>query len=179
VNSNFQAWKARHAGLWQFVMFTLMSMITTLVDLGSFSLFNYLVFARLRDRPFVWWIISYGVDDGGLCAFLAFALSFAISQTFNFFLQRKTTFKANNNVLWSGVMYAVMVIAVYLLQILVPSWILAGVAAIVGLAFGAIIVKFVNMSLSMLIQFPMNKYVIMRTSVKRTQATDGAASPRA
>jgi len=179
MKTHFQAWKTKHAGLWQFIMFTLMSMITTVVDLGSFSLFNYLVFASLRDRPFSWWIISYGVEDGGLCAFLAFALSFLISQTFNFFLQRKTTFKANNNVLWSGVMYAVMVIAVYLLQILVPSWILAPIAGAVGLGFGAIVVKFINMSLSMLIQFPMNKYVIMRTSVKRTQATDGAASPRA
>lgn len=178
MKTNFQAWKAKHAGLWQFVMFTLMSMITTVVDLGSFSLFNYLVFAGLRDHPFVWWIISYGVDDGGLCAFLAFALSFAISQTFNFFLQRKTTFKADNNVLWSGVMYAVMVIAVYLLQILVPSWILAPIAAAVGLAFGAIVVKFMNMTLSMLIQFPMNKYVIMRVKKQKPETTDGADMPR-
>ncbi|MDP3130367.1 MAG: GtrA family protein [Bacillota bacterium] len=178
MKPNFQAWKAKHAGLWQFVMFTLMSMITTVVDLGSFALFHFLVFAGLRDRPFAWWIIAYGVDDGGLGAFLAFALSFAISQTFNFFLQRKTTFKADNNVLWSGIMYAVMVIAVYLLQILVPSWILAPIAGVFGIAFGAILVKFINMTLSMLIQFPMNKYIIMRASIRKPATTDGAESPR-
>jgi putative flippase GtrA len=162
MGKQFQEWKTKHETLWQFVMFTLMSSITTVVDFGSFALFNYWVFTSLKEQPFKWWIINYSIGDGGFGAFLAFGLSFAISQTFNFFLQRKTTFKANNNVLYSGIMYAFMVIGVYFLQLWVPSVIQAGIAVGVGASLGAAIVKFINMTISMLIQFPMNKWVIMR-----------------
>jgi putative flippase GtrA len=162
MGNQFQEWKTKHETLWQFVMFTLMSSITTVVDFGSFALFNYWVFIPLKEQPFKWSIINYSIEDGGLGAFLAFGLSFAISQTFNFFLQRKTTFKANNNVLYSGIMYAVMVIGVYFFQLWVPSVIQAGIAAVIGATMGAAVVKFINMTISMLIQFPMNKWVIMR-----------------
>lgn len=167
MGTKFQEWKTNHQTLWQFVMFTLMSCITTVVDFGSFALFNYLVFTSLKTQPFAWWIINYSIEDGGLGAFLAFGLSFAISQTFNFFLQRKTTFKANNNVLYSGMMYAVMVIGVYFLQLWVPSVIQAGIAAAIGAPLGAAVVKFINMTTSMLIQFPVNKWVIMRRNIRK------------
>jgi putative flippase GtrA len=162
LGTRFKEWKSKHQTLWQLVMFTLMSGITTVVDLGSFALFNYVVFTSLKTQPFAWWLFNYSIEAGGLCAFLAFGLSFAISQTFNFFLQRKTTFKATNNALYSGIMYAVMVIGVYFLQLWVPSLIQAGIAAVVGATWGAMVVKFINMTISMLIQFPMNKWVIMR-----------------
>ncbi len=148
------------------MMFNLMSGITTVVDFSTFALFNYWAFTSLRSQAFSWWIINYSIEDGGLCAFLAFALSFAISQTFNFFLQRKTTFKANNNVLYSAVMYAVMVIGVYFFQVWVPSLIQAGIASVLGTTLGAMVVKMINMTVSMLIQFPMNKWVIMRNSMR-------------
>jgi len=164
MGKQFQEWKTKHQTLWQLVMFILMSSITTVVDFGSFALFNYVVFTSLKAQSFTWWIINYSVEDGGLCAFLAFGLSFAISQTFNFFLQRKTTFKANNNVLYSGIMYAVMVIGVYFLQLWVPSMIQAVIASAIGATLGATVVKFINMTISMLIQFPMNKWVIMRNN---------------
>ena len=164
MGNQFQEWKTKHLTLWQFVMFTLMSSITTVVDFGSFALFNYWVFTSLKEQPFTWSVINYSIEDGGLGAFLAFGLSFAISQTFNFFLQRKTTFKANNNALYSGIMYSVMVIGVYFLQLWIPSLILAGIAAVIGANLGAMVVKFINMTISMLIQFPMNKWVIMRNN---------------
>ena len=69
--------------------------------------------------------------------------------------------------LYSGVMYAVMVIGVYFLQLWVPSIIQAGIAALIGAALGATVVKFINMTISMLIQFPMNKWVIMRKNDKK------------
>jgi len=82
MGNKFQDWKTKNQTLWQLVMFTLMSSITTVVDFGSFALFNYVVFTSLKAQPFTWWIINYSIEDGGLGAFLAFGLSFAISQTF-------------------------------------------------------------------------------------------------
>ena len=34
-------------GLWQFIKFTLVSLITTVVELTTFTLFNYLIFSSL------------------------------------------------------------------------------------------------------------------------------------
>jgi len=161
--SGFARWKERHAGLWQFVLFVLMSGVTTLVDLGTFALFNFWLLAPYRGRPFLWGPFQYSAESGGLTAFGAFAVSFAVSQTFNFFLQRKTTFKANNNAAASAAMYALMVIGVYFLQLYLPTLLRAPLTGLLGPTVGDLIMKLVNMAVSMLIQFPMNKYVIMRS----------------
>lgn len=158
----FTRWKERHKGLWQFVMFMLMSGITTLVDLGTFALFNFWLLAPYRMQPFFWGPFRYSVENGGLTAFGAFAASFAISQTFNFFLQRKTTFKANNNPALSAILYAIMVVGVYFVQLYLPTLLRAPIAGMIGTTAGDLAMKLINMTLSMLIQFPMNKYVIMR-----------------
>lgn len=147
---------------WQFLLFLLMSLVTTVVDLGSFALFNYVLFVSLKDQPFHWFLFDYSLANGGLCAFLAFACSFILSQTFNFFLQRKVTFGANNRVIFSGLMYAVMVVGVFFFQLWIPTLIRDPLASWVGENWADFIIKNANMTVSFLIQFPMNKYVIMR-----------------
>ena len=161
-NESFTAWKSKHETAWQFVMFVLMSCITTVVDLGSFALFNFVVFLPLRERSFIWWVIDYSIENGGQTAFFAFACSFALSQSFNFVLQRKTTFKANNNAAASAVMYAAMVVIVYFLQLYIPTLTRAPIASLLGATIGDLLVKMINMTVSMLIQFPVNKWLIMR-----------------
>ena len=150
--------------MWQFIMFMLMGCFTSVVELGSFAICNFWIFVPLRERAFSWWLIDYSVKNGGLTAFLSFAISFAVSQIFNFFLQRKTTFKANNNAGRSAVMYAVMVISIYFLQLYLPTLIRAPIAAALGATLGDLLVKMINMTSSMLIQFPINKFLIMRRS---------------
>jgi putative flippase GtrA len=140
----------------------LMSGVTTLVDIGTFALLNFWILVPYRATPFFWGPFCYGVESGGLTAFGAFAVSFAVSQTFNFFLQRKTTFKANNNAVISAILYAVMVIGVYFVQLFLPTLLRAPLAAVIGVTFGDLAMKLINMTVSMLIQFPLNKYVIMR-----------------
>ena len=160
--NGFNRWKESHAGLWQFLLFMLMSGITTLVDLGTFSLFNFWLLRPYSTTPFVWGPFCYEVESGGLTAFGAFAISFAVSQTFNFFLQRKTTFKANNNAVISAILYAIMVIGVYFVQLFLPTLLRAPLVALIGVTLGDLAMKLLNMTVSMLIQFPLNKYVIMR-----------------
>ena len=162
MNSWLVRWKERHKTAWQFIMFMLMGCFTSVVDFGTFALMNFWILIPFRDRSFSWWLIDYSIENGGMTAFLSYATSFAVSQTFNFFLQRKTTFKANNNVAKSAVMYAVMVLLVYVLQLYVPTLIRAPIAAAIGVTLGDALVKIINMSSSMLIQFPISKWIIMR-----------------
>jgi putative flippase GtrA len=163
----FSCWKEKHKGFWQFILFVLVSGVTTLVDLGTFALFRFWLLVPLRDQAFFWGPFRYSVENGGLTVFGAFAVSFAVSQTFNFFLQRKTTFRANNNIATSAVMYAVMVVGVYFVQLYLPTLLRTSLAGVFGEALGDIAMKLINMTVSMLIQFPMNKYVIMRNSNKQ------------
>jgi len=158
----FSRWKERHEALWQFIMFALVGCITSVVDLGSFALFNFWIFTPYRQQAFSWWLIDYSLENGGKTAFLAFACSNAISQTFNFFMQRKATFKATNNVAKSAVMYVIMVALVYVLQLYLPTLIRVPVVGLFGEVFGDILVKMSTMTLSFLITFPINKWVIMR-----------------
>ena len=162
--SKIREWVNTHQDLWQFIMFMLMSGITTIIDFSSYFIFSFWVFKSYSQQAFDWWIINYSIEDGGLAAFYAFALSFAISQTFNFFLQRKTTFKATNNVAKSAVMYVVVVLFVYFLQLYIPSLIQSSISLLVGATLGGMIMKLINMTISMIIQFPANKYVIMKNN---------------
>jgi putative flippase GtrA len=137
-------------------------MVTTVVDLGTFSLFNYWILTRWKHVPFQFWLFDYSVVNGGLCAFFSFGLSFVMSQTFNFFIQRKATFKATNNVLYSGILYTLMILVVFTLSLVIPPLLRGPLAHLVGTSWADIIIKNVNMTVSFAIQFPMNKWVIMK-----------------
>jgi len=164
LKTRFDLWKVDHQTLWQFIVFALVGGVTTVIELGSFTMLNFWILTPLRRRSFVWWLMDYSVENGGMTMFLAVVVSFAVSQTFNFFIQRKATFKANNNVLRSGVIYAVMVILVYFLQLYMPMLIREPFVKAFGEALGDILVKMIGMTSSMLIQFPISKWIIMRRS---------------
>lgn len=148
--------------LWEFIKFTLMSLVTTFVDMGVFALLNYWLLVGYKDTDFSWWLFNYRVENGGLTAFLSLLVSFAVSQTVNFILQRKVTFGATNNKLYSALMYAIMVIAVYFFILWLPTLFIEPLYAAIGENWGGIITKMVCMTISFLIQFPMNKWVIMK-----------------
>ena len=157
-------WKGKTRTLWELVTFWLMGGVAGVIDLAVFAICNYWIFAGLRGVDARFWLFNYGVESGGLCALLAFAVSFAVSQTANFFIQRKATFGATNNVLVSAVEYAVMVVAVYILVLWLPTRIGAPIYNALGASLGAIAVKLISQFVSFLIQFPINKWVIMRRS---------------
>ncbi|MBQ3552847.1 MAG: hypothetical protein IJA35_06885 [Clostridia bacterium] len=167
IRSSFVSWKSKHAAFWQFITFALRSCITSVVEIAIFALCNFLIFIPYKYTPFSWWLIDYSVENGGLCAFWSFLISFGIAQAFNFVLQRKTTFKASNNIVMSGILYTVMVLALYALQLYIPTLIRAQVVAWIGETVGDLLLKCLMMFISMLIQFPLNKYVIMRSGKNR------------
>ncbi len=167
-NDNPQNFTKKNQTLWEFIKFTLMSGVTTIVDMGVFALLNYWLFAGYKTVGFSWWLFNYRVENGGLTAFLSLLISFAVSQTVNFILQRKVTFGATNNKLYSASMYALMVIAVYFFTLWLPTLFIEPLYAAIGANWGGIITKMVCMTISFIIQFPMNKWVIMKK--KKTEA---------
>ena len=55
-----------------------------------------------------------------------------------------------------------MVILVYFLQLYLPTLLRAPIVSVIGATLGDLLVKMINMTVSMLIQFPANKWLIMR-----------------
>lgn len=142
--------------------FLIVSSITSMVEFAVFAIGAYVLFVPFHSQSFEWWLISYPVHAGGFGTFLAFATSYIIAQIFNFIVQRKTTFRATNHVLQSAIMYAVMVLGIYLLQLILPPLILPVVINWVGFGVATFIVKSLMMTMAAVIQFPLNKWVIMR-----------------
>lgn len=54
---------------------------------------------------FPWYIIGYGVDQGGMAYFIAYMIAMVIGEVINFFIQRKYVFRSNGNVVYQGLWY--------------------------------------------------------------------------
>jgi len=172
MNQSIVSQGIKKPSIWQFIKYTLISLLTTVVELSTFALFNYWIFTKYAEMDFHIWLLDYSVANGGLTAFLSFALSYSIAQVFNFFMQRKTTFNATNNLLASAILYATMILLIFFLQMWLPTLIRVPIARWIGNDWADLLIKNMMMTLSFLIQFPINKYVIMR----KTQPLDNAVS---
>jgi len=146
----------------QLVEFFALSMIASVVQFVVFGVLNYKLLVNLSDKEFNWFIFHYSPEERGLCNFIATAVSFFCAQITNFFIHRKITFKASNNVFLSAIEYFLMVILCYLYVLWLPSVISESVFRITGPELGPTVVLIIGQFTSALIQFPINKYLIMR-----------------
>lgn len=154
--------KEKHPVLYQFLSFAGVGGVVTVVDFALFALCRYLIFTAYTDVPFSFWILDYPVEKGGLCAFLAFVISFPLAQVVSFLLQRHVTFEANNNTAASAAMFTVLIFFIFLVNMYLPSLTLGLLSRFLSPSLAGIVAKCINMTTSMLIEFPIDKYVIMR-----------------
>lgn len=89
-------------------------------------------------------------------------VSKCIAEIISFTINRKKTFKANNNVVFSAIMYVLTVIAL----ILFTTWLAGVLGDAIGPAIGAdagnTISKMLGSLISWVVIFLMDKFVIMR-----------------
>ena len=160
----------KHAALWQFIKYALLSGLATVVEVIVFALLNFWIFRPLKSVDFVWWILNYNAaTGGGLGGFYATAVSYIAAQVFNFIVQRKHTFGSTNNVAFSAVMYTAMVIAVWFFQIYMGAVLMNALSPLIGNTWGDLLSKCLCMTMSFAIQYPMNKFVIMRKQKRPTE----------
>ncbi len=158
----FKTFTEKHADLYQLLKFLVLGLIASVVEFLVFALCNYVLFKGVGSSPVVWFIFNYTSANGGLCAFLSMAISYAAAQITNFIVQRKYTFKAKNNALLSAFLYTLMVLGTYVFVMWLPSLIGPGIYSALGSGAGAIVVKIICQTSSALIQYPLNKFVVMK-----------------
>ena len=87
---------------WQLVKFTIVSMLACIVQVASLAaLYNIPAIKALSAQAFHWFVFDYPVIEGkqcGLALFIAFNTSNVLAQIVAFFVNRKKTFNADNNV---------------------------------------------------------------------------------
>lgn len=156
----------KYAELWKFIKFTLVGFSSTLVELAVFYLLQYVVFkniahAPMPDNGFFKFLTSIGLAEG-LGIFYAYVISTTIGYIIAFILNRKTTFKADSNVVLSTILYIIMVI----FTIIATAWIGTKFQAFMVehnlKALGDIITKPLVATLATAWTYPLNRFVIHR-----------------
>lgn len=103
-----------HEELRQMVMFFLFSLLCAASQTITQFVLKYAIGAA-NSEPFEWFIFKYQ-QEKGLAEFIGFVCGAVIGQVMTFVLNRKKTFKATNNVVIAGIMYAIIAIGIILLQ---------------------------------------------------------------
>lgn len=164
--------KKEHEAIFQLILFTLLSCVAAAVEVTTFMLINNVFLKSLNSEPFKWFIFNYdGGVAGGLGTMVAFLASTTLAQIVSFVLNRKKTFNANNNVVFSAIMYVIMVVVIISTQTYFgPIWVTYLDSLIGNSGISSLLGKFSWMFLTFLIIFPMNKYVIMRNDKTKPAA---------
>ncbi len=158
-----------HEDIRQLVLFTLFSLCAFAIEYVSYLILHFTV--AKSGAAFDWFIFHY--ETGGSGEFAAFLVSNILAQIATFILNRKKTFNADNNIIYAGSMYALMVVGIILLN----TW-LGGVVGnalaktSVNQDFAGIVGKLVGSVTSFVISFLMNKFVIMRKVKKPAEDED-------
>lgn len=172
--SKFKQFTQEHEAIWQFIKFSIMSSIAAVTEIVSYLLLNSVLLVSMNAEPFKWWIFNYaGGTSGGLGTMIAFLVSTTLAQIVAFITNRKTTFKADNNILMSVLMYTIMVIIIICIQTYLGPILVSKLDSFlhnptVSGLFGKLILMF----MTFLIVFPMSKYVIMRKKAEKKEVIE-------
>lgn len=154
-----------HENIRQIIVYTLVSLICFAIEYISFTLIELCI--KDYDEPFKWFLFSYDHTR----TFIAFLVSNILAQTATFVLNRKKTFKATNNVVVSGIMFAIIMICIILLNTYLGgiitrasanSMIANGTDAAVAETVGGYAGKLVGSFTAFVLSFLGNKFLVMR-----------------
>ena len=151
----------RHTELWKFIKFNITVIITSALDIISYLILLYFVFAPLNTEP---------VPDNAILSLLgikykgylfSYLISTSIGYIAAYLINRKITFHSDINPVYSSVLY----FALSVFNILVSSWIggiFGSVITAKGLAnpVTEIISKFIIINIPTIWTYPVERYII-------------------
>lgn len=162
----------KHSEVWKFIKFTFTGASTSVLELGVYMFLQYVVFQSLNQVP---------VTDNAVLNFLgieykgymySYAISAIIGYAAAYVMNRKLTFKADANPLFSTVIYAVMVA----FTIAFNTWFGAFLGTLVknngwDSAVVEMLMKLVVMTVPTLWTYPLNRFVIHRKKKEQNAET--------
>lgn len=132
------------------------------VDFIIFWLLNSFILVHLKNIHFNFGPFTYSTQDGGLCTFISTAVSYFSSMIVNFCIQRKYVFKSKVNFLKGLCLYMLTTSISYIIVLLIPGYIGYFFNSLLGYDFGSIVTKLISEAFGFLIQFPINRHLILK-----------------
>ena len=168
----------------QMVMFTLFSMLCGLGQLSTTYILKYSLetIPSLNNGYFQKGLIGsiYIFNFPSTAEFIGFLCGSTVGQVLTFILNRKKTFRATNNVVISAIMYAILAVAITLLQTLIGGWITAACQSayianngVEATGFVGFLITFTGLAaggiMALVTSFLGNKYLVMRDWGKKNK----------
>ena len=176
MKEKIKSFTDKHGELLKFIKFTFTGASTSVLELGVFMFLQYVVFKSLNVTP---------VTDNAVLSFLgieykgylySYAISAIIGYAAAYIMNRKLTFKADANPIFSTVVYAIMVAC----TITFNTWFGAFLGTLIqnngwDSPLVQMITKLVVMTVPTIWTYPLNRFVIHRKK-KAPQAPTQALS---
>ena len=154
-----------HPDLWQFIMFNLLSNISTITRFVLTWVGTALFVSAMQlTSPFKLAIFDYTTEGAhGLGGFLTFLVAEVMAQVVNFFVQKNWVFKSNADFGKSAPKYAVLAVLIVVVNLVLPGYVTNFCINTLGLGSGlaATIASVVNTLLAVVVSFPLLKFWIM------------------
>ncbi|MDO4330460.1 MAG: polysaccharide biosynthesis protein GtrA [Lachnospiraceae bacterium] len=159
-----KAWIAAHPNLWEFILFNVLSNVTTVTNFVVMWICTGFVFVSLSETPFRFLIFNYTnvESDLGLCGFLSFLAATALAQTVNFFVQKNFVFRSNAAFSQAVPKYITLAVVLVILSAALPAY---SQTFLVGLGLPRSVIptlaNLVNILVQVAVSYPAMKFWIM------------------
>ena len=167
VKSNggpFAAWRAAHPDLWEFILFNILSNISTISRFVMTWVGTAVFVSALGlTQPFSFLIFDYtSAGSSGLGGFLTFLVAEAVAQVVNFFVQKKWVFKSNADFSQAAPRFAVLAVVIVVVNLVLPGHV-TNLCIGLGMASGvaATVASVVNTLLAVIVSYPLLKFWVM------------------
>ena len=156
-----------HKSVWQFIKFSFVSMFAGICEMATYWIV-YLSFGKMTQGIDSLAFLYLG-NAPAFNMFLATVISAVVGQVIGFILNFKKTFHSTNNIWISAIGYAIMaILIVFGLNTYVGNLLANALETAMPnmIALADFLAKFIAMFSTVVIVFPMNKFVLMKDTKK-------------
>ncbi len=158
-------WIKTHPNIWQFILFNILSNISTITRFILTWIGTAVFIAGLNlTTPFRFLIFDYtGTNSNGMGGFITFLIAEVMAQIVNFLVQKNFVFKSSDDFSKSAPKYFILAVLIVVVNLILPGYVTDYCVDVFGInsAFASTIASAVNTLLAVIVSFPLLKFWIM------------------
>lgn len=163
----FRAWCDKHPDLWEFILFNVLSNISTITRFVCTWIGTALFVSALgMTDPFQFLLFDYrAAGSNGLGGFLTFLFAEVIAQVVNFVVQKTWVFKSDASFSTAAPRFVVLAVIIVVVNLVLPGHV-TDFCQSLGMSSGiaATVASVVNTLLAVVVSYPLLKFWVMPKS---------------
>lgn len=163
-NKGVRRWIAEHPNIWEFVLFNVLSNISTITRFVVTWVGTAVFVSALGlTAPFDFLIFNYtSAGSHGIGGFLTFLCAEVLAQVVNFVVQMKWVFKSDASFSQAAWKYAMLAVLIVVVNLVLPGYVTAAcIGWGMGAGLAATVASVVNTLLAVVVSYPLLKFWIM------------------